>query len=361
MPAFDDDQTHESAPPSIRDSLMASVDAIETGGATAPDAAPLAQDDGTAAAARARDEAGRFAARQEQAPAPAPDQAQQQEQAASAPRPALTTWKRDYLPLQQKLADGIPLKPEESRKLAQYNVEREGQYSTGVSTYRAEAQNAQRLTHAVSEFMPELQKHNIDPAQWIQNLGRAHHTLAMGSPEQKMQMFAKLAQDYGIPLPAVSQQQQGQLDPTVAALMAEISHLKQGVNHFTTWQQQQQDQQVMQEIAIFDDTTKFPHFQQVRESMIQLLESGTAQTPVKAYEMAVRLDDDLFNDMQTRQAQASTVQAQASKAAAIAKAKQSAGQVRTAAPSGLVSAVPAQKDRRATIEAAMEQLDSGRV
>jgi len=38
-----------------------------------------------------------------------------------------------------------------------------------------------------------LQENNIAPQQWISNLGTAHKTLALGSPQEKLQMFAQLA------------------------------------------------------------------------------------------------------------------------------------------------------------------------
>ena len=357
---FDED----NAPPSIRDTLLSSIETLEV--ATPPADAPPLDTGDTAdqiAAARARDDQGRFAPKEgDPAPAAAPIVTAAPVAAPAEPvKPSLTTWRKEYLPIQQKLADGLALTPDEARKLAQYNVERESQYSTGVSTYKAEAQQARHLQEAVNEFMPALQANNINPAQWIQNLGRAHHTLALGTPEQKLSMFANLAREYGVPLPAITQQQQGQLDPTVAVLMAELANVKQGVNHFTNWRQQQEEAAVQQEISKFSDTNQYPHFEQVRQSMIQLLESGVARNPDEAYTKAVRLDDNAWSDSQARQAATSTATQQASKATAIAKAKASSVQVRTATPSSTATAQAPQKDRRSAIEAAFEAADTGRV
>lgn len=333
--------------PSLRDSLMASIETAE--------APQEVQQEEARADDRARDEQGRFAPKaQEEAPV------EVQQPAEEATKPSLTTWRKEMLPLHEKLATGQPLTSEEAKKLADYNVQREREYSTGISTYKSEAVKAKELQDALAEFMPTLQQHNIAPTQWIQNLGRAHSTLAMGTPEQKLQMFAKLAQDYGVPLPAVTQAQQGQLDPTVAALMAEINNLKQGVNHFTTWQQQQEIQAIQKELAKFGDAEQYPYFEQVRETMIQLLESGFAQDPDSAYVKAVRLNDQAWQSEQARQANAQEAKRNASNAAAVAKAKASAGSLKSSTP-GTISKPAQATDRRAALMEQFESIGSGRV
>lgn len=356
-----DDQNQNNEPDTRRDIILASMDAIETG--------DPGQSQGEAAQ-RARDEAGRFAPKAtEPADASVAEPAAATQVAPAAPAmvaepapaaPTLTTWRKEYLPIQQKLAEGLPLTAEEAQKLAAYNVQREKEYSTGVSTYRAEAQRAQEFTQAMAEFMPTLQQHNLNPAQWIQNLGRAHHTLAMGSPEQKLQMFARLAQDYGVPMAAIQQTQGGQVDPLAMQLMQELQVVNQRVQGITSWREQQEQQAIAQELSKFNDASKYPHFDQVRESMAQLLERGFAQSPDDAYAKAVRLDEGLFAQEQQRQAAVQTASTAQSRQAAVTKARGAAVQVRTATPSGTTSNA-APKDRRSALAAALEESDSGRV
>lgn len=352
MPPENDDT------PSLRDAITSSMDAIEQPSASAAQNEPATSDATTGQevvdTGRARDQQGRFAPQQPAAPAEAaPVQAPE-------PAPSLTTWRKEYLPIQQKLANGEALTPEEAKKLADYNVQREREYSTGISTYKGEAQRAKELHTAMAEFMPALQQHNIEPAQWIQNLGRAHTTLAMGSPEQKLQMFAKLAQDYGVPLAAIQQAQQGQIDPVAAALMAEIQSLKQGYGQVTNWQRQVAQAEAQKEVAKFADPSQFPHFEQVRETMVRLLDSGFAQHPDQAYAMAVRMDEQAWSAEQQRQAAANAGQQSAAHAAVVAKAKQSSGSVRSTTP-GVVSAPSQATDRRAALAEALESAAGGRV
>jgi len=359
MPGPNDqqDEIQNNEPESRRDTLLAGLEALEN---PAPDAGDtgetvvLSAED--MAAARARDQQGRFAPKPADAPAPAAAAPTP----AAEPAPSLTTWRKEYLPIQQKLAAGLPLTADEATKLAAYNVQREKEYSTGVSTYRAEALQAKQFTDAMAEFIPTLQQHNIQPAQWIQNLGRAHQTLAMGSPEQKLQMFARLAQDYGVPMAAIQQQQQGQMDPVTLQLMAEVDRLNKSVTGVTSWREQQEVQAIQQELSKFLDTAQYPHFEQVREPMIQLLESGMAQNPDAAYKMAVRLDESLSSADQARQAQATAAATEAARQAAIKKAKNAGASVRTATPSGAASS-PSAKDRRGALAASFEAVDAGRV
>lgn len=349
-------------PESRRDTLMAHLDAAEAGTLATPSTFDATTGD-EVSAARARDESGRFAPKTVDAastPTAVPAHALAAPAPAAEPAPQLTTWRKEYLPIQQKLAAGQPLTLDEAQKLAAYNVQREKEYSTGVSTYKAEAQQAAQFTQAMAEFMPTLQQNNLNPAQWIQNLGRAHHTLAMGSPEQKLQMFTRLAQDYGVPLAAVQQAQGGQVDPLSLQLMQELQNVNTQVKGITSWREQQEQQAIQQELSKFSDTARYPHFEQVRESMAQLLERGVAQNPDEAYAKAVRLDDGIFTSEQSRQAAAQVATTAASRQAAVAKARTANVSVRSATPSG-ATASGAAKDRRGILSEALDAADAGRV
>lgn len=302
---------------------------------------------------RARDEAGRFAPKQE---APAPTAAPI-EAAPEPAKPTLTTWKKEYLPLHEKLAQGLPLTADEAKKLAGYNQQRESEYSTGVSVFKERATRLEGIEKAIEPFMPELQRHNIPADRWIANLGQAHQTLALGTPQQKLQMFQKLAQDYGIPLGAIPQQG-GSIDPAVAGLMEQIQQLSGQVKDVTGWREQQEQQRVTSAIEAFaKDVEKHPHFEQVKGTMAQLLESGLAPDLETAYTKAIRMDDEVWNAEQARQSQAA--QAQNTSRQVVAKAKAAAVSPRSATPSGAVAGVNA-KDRRAVLS---EQFDAitGRV
>lgn len=299
---------------------------------------------------RARDEGGRFAPKaNEPPPAPAPVE-------AKAPR--LTTWKKEYLPLADKLAQGIPLTPEEAKKLDAYNVQRESEYSTGVSVHKERATRLEGIEKAIAPFMPDLQQYGITPDKWIQGLGSAHQLLSKGTPEQKLQAFQKLAKDYNIPLGGVPQQGQG-IDPAYAGLMEQIQQLQGQVQSVTGWKEQQDQKSITSAIEEFAaDTEKHPHFEKVRGTMSELLLSGMAPDLKTAYAKAIRMDDDVWNEEQARLTQASA--AQNTTRQVVARARNAAVSPRSATPSGAGAGSSTQKDRRALIAEGLDAAN-GRV
>jgi hypothetical protein len=346
----------------LRDTIAANLDAAEAGtlGEVASAAAAPATNgtDTRTEEERSRDTQGRFATRTQ-----APDLANsggqhsaaapvQQTQEVATQRP--TTWKKEYLPIYDKLAAGIPLTPEESKKIADYSGQREREYATGVSTYRAEAQNAKEIQTALEPYLPELQKHNLTPAVWIKQVADAHQLLSRGTPQQKLDMFMRMAHDFNVPIQAIGQmQQQGQVDPMTAQWMQQMQELRGQVSDMTSWRDQQELQMVAQHISEFEDASKYPHFQQVRGTMAQLLEKGLAQDLQTAYETAVRMDGNVWQAEQERQAQLKASQTATTRAAAVTQAKANAVSPRSTTPSGAVTTAGA-KDRRALLSEALD-------
>ncbi len=303
---------------------------------------------------RPRDEAGRFAPKTEQ------QQPVEQQPVVEQPEvPKLTTWKKEYLPLHEKLAQGLPLTPEEAKNLAKYNHQRETEYSTGVSVHRDRAQRLESVEKAIAPFMPELQKHNIPVERWIGELGAAHHQLVNGTPAQKLEMFQRLAKNYGIPLGAVQQAESGQLDPALMGVLEQVQQLQGRLQEVTSWRDTQEQSRVASAItAMATDTEKYPHFEDAKPLMAQLLESGLAVDLQTAYAKAIRMDDAIWAKEQERQSQANQSTTQARQA--VAKAKAAAVSPRSATPSGTVGKT-GPKDLRSVIESSYEEHMGGRV
>lgn len=332
----------------LRDTLSQQFDALDSPASepvasaadqsASPDSQPTAAD-------RARDEAGRFAKKTEAAPAAPEQAAQPQAEVQPKPRPPRpTSWKKDYE------AQWETLDP----SLAEYIHQRESEYAKGVSTYKNEADRARELNEAMAPFMSDLQKHNIAPSQWISNLGNAHRTLAMGSPQQKAQMFAKLAQDYGVDLGQYTGQQ---TDPRLMSMAQELQELRAQVGNTTkAWQEREQTELLSHIQKFASDKEAHPHYEQVKDTMAQLLESGMAPDLETAYAKAVRLNDDIWQSQQASQQQAQEAERQRAAAAARGKAVS----VKTATPSGAVhTATP--KDRRALLAEQLDAAATGRI
>jgi hypothetical protein len=328
---------------------------------------------------RPRDEHGRFAKAAEPQAPKADEQVDPAKTLAEQVAPKVeekpvrkppSSWKKDHWTRWERLASDPELAP-----LQDYIEQREQDFAKGVSTYKAQWDQAAPLLEAMQPFMPELQQHGIQPQLWIQNLGNAHRTLAMGSPEQKLQMFAKLATEYGVPLNAVSQvmgvpngQQLGQvpfIDPQFAHLAQTLNAVKNEFDQFKTIQQQQEQVRLQTEVDQFKATVDQDLFEAAKPVMAQLLETGMASDLKTAFEKAIRVDDSLWQQHQAaeqaRQAEAAKAEAekrQKEEAERIAQKKAAAVSPKSASPTGPTT-TGGGKDRRSLIAEQLEGL-SGR-
>jgi len=272
-----------------------------------------------------------------------------------------TTWKKEYRDVWDKMQEGKPLDKAEFAKFAEYANQREAEYKRGVSAYKAEADHAKQITDAINPFIPELQKHGISPSAWINNLGRAHYTLANGSYEQKLNAFNRLAQDYGIQLnqDALQMPEQAYVDPYQQQLMQQLQATQQQVQQLSAIREQEENARLSNEISrVSSDKERFPHFEMVREDMAQLLERGLAPNLETAYAKAVRMNDEAYKLEQDKLLRSANTQA--SKAQQVAKAKATAVSPRSVTPSGQVKNSDA-KDRRSLLLASLADAEGGRV
>jgi hypothetical protein len=232
-----------------------------------------------------RDAAGRFTKPQRE---PEP---QQQAEEAEPPvwRRPPASWKKDFHEVWQK-ADP---------KMQEYAWQREEQMRAGVEPLLSKAQFADAMQEAISPYMTTIQGLGLSPDKAVGALMEADHRLRTSDPQTKLQYFMQLAQSYGINLNA-AQAQPGQMpqmpqqsvDPLVWQLQNELNQVRGEVMGWKQQQEMVENQSLLNEINQF--SLKAEHFEDVRPTMIQLLQSGVAQTLDDAYEKAVRLDPNLF-------------------------------------------------------------------
>jgi hypothetical protein len=311
-----------------------------------------------------RDEKGRFKAQEASPDQDSPEEPDLVGEADDVPDEEIkrpTTWKKEYVEVWNKMQEGKPLDKAEFAKFAEYANQRESEYKKGVSAYKAEADNARQLTEAIGPFVPELQQQGIHPVAWINNLGRAHMILSKAPYQEKVQMFHRLAADYGIQLnqDAVQMPEQAYVDPYQQQLMQQLQATQQQVQQLSAIRDQEENARLTQEISrVSSDKERFPHFEMVREDMAQLLERGLAPNLETAYAKAVRMNDEAYKLEQDKLLRSASTQA--SKAQQVAKAKATAVSPRSVTPSGQVSKTDA-KDRRSLLMANLADAEGGRV
>jgi hypothetical protein len=285
-----------------------------------------------------RDEQGKFTAKE-----PEQTMVQQAQEPVEEPvwkRPP-ASWKKDYHDVWQTADD----------RMKEYAWQREEQMKAGVQPLMEKARIADQFNEVLNPYMETIRGLGMDAPRAVKALMEADHALRYSDPQQKQQLFMRLAQQYGVNLGDMSQLQQQMVDPNISALQQELNRVRGEVMSWKEQQEQVQNQSLLSEIDSF--AMKAEHFEEARPTMISLLQSGVATTLEDAYEKALRLDDNLYQQVQqSRQAQVETQQKVVANQAA-KKARAAAVSVRSAAP-GATTATKAQ-DRRSLLA---EQFDS---
>jgi len=287
------------------------------------------------------------------------DSYEEAQEAAEEVKPVTrpSTWKKEYVQIWDKMEKGEQISKEDFTKFAEYANQRESEYKKGVSTYKAEADRAKSYENAIAPYADNLARRGIAPTQYIENLVRAEQILTNAPYEQKVQVFQKLAADYGIQL---NGGQVTQLDPYTQQLMNQLNMVNQEVSTIKGRFAQEENQRLMNEIEKYrSDAEKYPHFDVVREEMAQLLELGKAQDLETAYKKAVRMNDDVWAIEQERLLK--SAKQTAVKAQQVAKAKAAAVSPKSVTPSGRVAEPGDKKDRRSLISEQLGEAMSRRV
>jgi len=293
--------TTQDEPISLRDTIE---NAIETTDVEVTET-PSQEATESVKSEKPRDEHGKFAKSSQNASDEVTEAFDDNNEQEVAVKPRPSSWKKDYEEHWGKL----------DPTLQDYIQQREADYAKGVSTYKNQWDMAAPIMESIRQFEPLLQHHGVAPQQWISQLGNAHAKLVMGSPEQKLETFAQLANDYGVNLGQLTGQ--SGYDPQFSQLAQELNQIKNQWSSFQSQQEMAEQTQLQSEIASFKDDK--PYFEEVRETMAGLLQNGMANDLQSAYDKAIRLNDDVFQRVQSQQTGKSEA-AQREKVAA-AKAK----------------------------------------
>src|SRR3990167_3775340 len=193
-------------------------------------------------------------------------------------------------------------------------------------------------------------------------MGQAHHSLVFGTPQQKLQMFAKLSQDYGVPLQALYDpqvQQQFLMQQTISP-QAPQPDVRTVVQEQLTEVFAKQDLERFQSEKDDAGNPRYPHYETVRNTMAQLLDANLAQDLKSAYDKALRMHDDIWQAETTAKQAASDNAAKEAQARQVAKAKAAAVSTSTTTPGAETAKTT--KGIRSAVEAAVEaHAEGGRV
>jgi hypothetical protein len=140
-------------------------------------------------------------------------------------------------------------------------------------------------------YMPRLTALGMHPAQAIQALMNADWALSQGTPEQKAAMVAQICQNYGIDprtLP-VGGGDPNAPQPTAVELelRKKFDGMASNVNQFIQSQMNEKKSAIDKEIAAFAADPAHPHFDEVADHIVRLLNADKNLSLQDAYDQAV--------------------------------------------------------------------------
>jgi hypothetical protein len=229
-------------------------------------------------------------------------------------------------------------------------------------------QFVQQFHQAVQPFAARHQSLGVQPIQAVQALFKSDYILATAPKVQRAQFMAKLIKDYDIdvheldaalagvaPVDPVSSTVEQLVNQRLAPVLQQFNVLQQR----EVAQAQQTQGQIMQSIDQMAADPTYPHFQDLREDMADIVDlaakRGVYLSLPEAYSRAVAMNPEVSKQVANQQA---TEAARAARAAKDAKARRALGASVSVggAPGGAPSGASGANDRRATIAAAFDNL-----
>lgn len=278
-------------PPAPADKLDDAIDSTVDAEAGAETVKP-AEDASDASKAAGRDASGRFQPKDKAAASAA---AAVDPAAAPGDLPVPKSWAKEMHPIWDKLAKGVPLTTEESRKAATYYNEREKQMLDGLGAYKTDADFGKTIRGTISKHEPLLRQQGIDPQAAVEHLFTAHQQLSVGTPAQRREYLGKIAKQYGIDLAA-----QTAADPNAPVLPPEVKAALERLDKIegalTTDQQRRFDEQktaIANDVVAFADakdekgSAKHPYFDECADHICMLLKGDPGMKLEAAYDTAV--------------------------------------------------------------------------
>jgi hypothetical protein len=352
----------------LRDSLDAAFEKHATDEVDPTPATPV-EGEQAAAAERARDQRGRFAAKDEgqdatQPTGKAPGGPQERTQQApqgqpttvpAAPPPggelkAPASWKPE---VREKWAGVDPtIKAEVHRR--EYEMQQVLQQSAGARQF------IDAFERVVQPYEMFIRAENSNPLQAVQNLMQTAAELRVGTPMSKAQLVAGIIKNFSVDVATLdsllagtvpqgggAQQQQEFRDPRFDQFLAQQQQM-------LAQQQQREDQELRQGLAAFGEKHEF--YRDVAGVMADLVEIRSRQGQTvdleKVYEQACKMHEGVSTILATRAATTKN----GAQSQAVLRAKRAAASVKGESTLDEGATIPKNDSVRASIEAAIDTL-----
>lgn len=207
----------------------------------------------------------------------------------------------------------------------------EADYTRKTQEIAAIRKRGEALDEVIAPYRSEFQLSGMDDTAAIRQLFSVHDYLKR-DPNNAIQW---LAQTYGADLNAPQQE----VDPAVRQLEQRINQMHQEQQSTLQAQQEQQQQALVNQIKAFEEekdeggSLKHPHFQEVYDDMVALLQMGKSSDLEDAYNQAVAMNPNLHQATLKQKEEQAKKQEKAEKAKQAKRAKKAASGVKSSGAS----------------------------
>ena len=212
-------------------------------------------------------------------------------------------------------------------------------YTRKTQEVAQQRKSFESLDKVIAPMRQQIAASGIGEAEYISRLLNADMALR-NNPKMALK---QLAQGYGIDLSSIEENVDwNDSDPQITQLQQQNQAILAELNQFKKQNLQSARQQTENQISAFAESKdekgnlKYPHFEQVRVKMGNLIDAGEAKGLEDAYAKSIRLDDDLYKQSLDSQRKSAKAEEDARRKAAVEKAKKVRPRTATTPPSGSV-------------------------
>lgn len=171
-------------------------------------------------------------------------------------------------------------------------LRREEDMFKGIEGYKAKAAFGDSIDSILTPYKQILAANNMEPVATIQNLLKAHHSLATGTQESRQAIFKQLATSYGVSLadqPAAGSEA-AFVDPQVRVLQDRIAQLESGQAQTEQARMNQHRQESERAVNAFASDPANLYFEECATEIAALIRNGNATDLADAYQKAIWLN-----------------------------------------------------------------------
>ena len=212
-------------------------------------------------------------------------------------------------------------------------------YTRKTQEVAQQRKSFESLDKVIAPMRQQIAASGVGEAEYISRLLNADMALR-NNPKMAIK---QLAQGYGIDLSSIEENVDwNDSDPQITQLQQQNQAILAELNQFKKQNLQSARQQTENQISAFAESKdekgnlKYPHFEQVRVKMGNLIDAGEAKGLEDAYAKSIRLDDDLYKQSLDSQRKSAKAEEDARRKAAVEKAKKVRPRTATTPPSGSV-------------------------